>query len=83
MQKGMGKNMAEIPNKEVSEQDIENVLKILDNFGKSDTSRLKIDASELQKQGTTRKQYHLGRCDVGSPWARGTLCDVVDDNPEN
>ncbi|MBO5291717.1 MAG: hypothetical protein J6B10_00825 [Lachnospiraceae bacterium] len=59
-------------NKEVKEQDLENVLEILENFGKSETSRLKLEVSLEQNDGTAKKQYHLGRCDVGSPWAKGT-----------
>lgn len=67
---------------EVRQEDLDNVLQILDNFGKSETSRLKIEISKEQSGGTAKKQYHLGRCDVGSPWAKGTACDVIEDVTE-
>lgn len=67
---------------EVRQEDLDNVLKILDNFGKSETSRLKIEISKEQSEGTAKRQYHLGRCDVGSPWAKGTACDVIEDVTE-
>lgn len=55
--------------REVSQEDLDNVLEILENFGRSETSRLKL---EMAPEQSTRRQYHLGRCDVGSPWAKGT-----------
>ena len=64
---------------EISEQDLQNVLEILENFGKSETARLKIEISPEQEQGEQKKQYHYGRCDVGSPWAKGTACDVLEE----
>lgn len=59
----------------VDEKDIENVLKILENFSGTETSRLKIQVSEEKAPEKVEKAYHHGRCDVGSPWAapRGTL----------
>lgn len=59
------------------EDDIDNILAILDDFGRSDTSRLKINVSEEIGQGESARQYHLGRCDIGSPWACGTPFDVL------
>lgn len=49
---------------EVSQEDIDNVLKILENFGTSETARMKITTSDELEQGKTKKQVHLGRCDV-------------------
>lgn len=64
-------------NKGVDEKDIENVLKILENFSKTETSRMKIEVSGEEEPEKVEKAYHHGRCDVGSPWAapRGTLWD--------
>ena len=67
-------------NDRANDTDIENVLEILEQFGKSDTSRLKIDATASREQGSSEKQYHLGRCDIGSPWACGTPFDVLEDD---
>ncbi len=59
--------------------DIENMVKLLDSFAQSGESRLKVTASEKLQQGETKKQYHHGRCDIGSPWAKGTAFDVLED----
>lgn len=67
-------------NKEVDEKDIENVLKILENFTETETSRMKIEVSAEEEPEKVEKAYHHGRCDVGSPWAvpRGTLWESKD-----
>lgn len=62
------------------EDDIDNILAILDDFGRSDTSRLKINVSEEIGEGESARQYHLGRCDIGSPWACGTPFDVLEED---
>lgn len=64
---------------EVSEEDIENMLAILEKFGNSDISRLNVAVSEEVKAGKSAKAYHHGRCDVGSPWAKGDAFDVLED----
>ena len=64
--------------KEVSEKDIENVLKISENFSETETSRMKIQMSEETAQGDMERKYHHGRCDVGSPWAKGECFDVLE-----
>lgn len=64
----------------MNNQDIDNVLAILEQFGKSETSRLKIDVTEEKTQGDIKREYHLGRCDIGSPWACGTPFDVIEDD---
>ena len=42
--------------------------------------RLKVFIDDSQAAGTVKEQYHHGRCDVGSPWAKGTVsnCDITD-----
>lgn len=64
-------------NRTASKQEIEDVLAMLEGFGKSDVSRLKINVAEGE-EGSVKKQYHHGRCDVGSPWACGTPFDVLE-----
>lgn len=59
--------------------DIENMIKLLDGFAQSEESRLKVTASEKLAQGEMVKQYHHGRCDIGSPWAKGLWFDVLED----
>ncbi|MBR1477831.1 MAG: hypothetical protein IJ608_07710 [Lachnospiraceae bacterium] len=47
-------------------------------------SRLKVGFTDDVVDGGMRKEYHHGRCDVGSPWAKGTVtnCDEVDEGRE-
>ena len=54
---------------------------MLDGFAASGESRLKIDTSDEIAQGKSRRQYHHGRCDIGSPWARGCAFDVLEGEP--
>ncbi|MCD8131260.1 MAG: hypothetical protein LUE16_08295 [Lachnospiraceae bacterium] len=60
------------------EREIEDILKILDDFTARGESRLKIQTEGNIPPGQTEKIYHLGRCDVGSPWARGQAFDVLE-----
>lgn len=66
-------------NEDVAKEDVDAVLEMLENFGKSEESRFKIVMSDEIEQGKSEKQYHLGRCDVGSPWAKGQAFDVLPD----
>ena len=52
----------------------------LDIMVDAGVSRLKVKTSDELKQGETKKEYHLGRCDIGSAFACGTPFDVTDDN---
>ena len=52
-------------NQDVSEEDIENVLNILENFGDSQEGRLKVSVSDEIEQATAKKSTYYGRCDVG------------------
>lgn len=70
------RDMNETDKNTVEEKDIENVLKILEEFSDSETSRLKIQVSGEGAPGKAEKAYHYGRCDVGSPWARGECYDL-------
>lgn len=63
----------------ISDEEINAVLEILEQFGNSEESRLKVKVSEDIKAGTTQKKSHLGRCDVGSPWATGKNFDVLEE----
>lgn len=67
---------------EVSEQDIQNVLNLLKNFSDTETDRMKLVVTEEVPQGKVEKKYHHGRCDVGSPWAKGECFDVLESESE-
>ncbi|MDE5865463.1 MAG: hypothetical protein K2H31_02530 [Lachnospiraceae bacterium] len=58
---------------------LDQVITMLDNFAASDAARLKINVSDEFKQGEVKREYHHGRCDIGSPWARGCSFDVLED----
>lgn len=59
-------------------QDIDAIIALLDDYAASGGSRMKVDV--IEGDGSViEKQYHHGRCDVGSPWARGLAFDVLED----
>lgn len=61
-----------------TEKEIEDILKVLDDFTDRGESRLKINTADDQPEGQVERLYHLGRCDVGSPWAKGQAFDVLE-----
>ena len=60
--------------------DIDNIVSMLDDMVSAGVSRLKVKTSDELEHGKTQKEYHLGRCDIGSAFACGTPFDVTDDN---
>lgn len=62
----------------VEQSDIENLIKILDGFCDAEESRMKLNVTEKISPGKTEHRYHHGRCDVGSPWAKGEAFDVLE-----
>ena len=60
--------------------EIDDLINMIDGKMNSGVSRLKVGFSEEVEEGQKKEAYHLGRCDVGSPWATGTVgnCDAVD-----
>lgn len=65
------------PNAQVNDQDVEALIQLLDQYNEAGGSRMKINVVEGDGQVTDR-QYHHGRCDVGSPWAKGQVFDVLE-----
>ena len=55
---------------------LEEVIKMLDSMANAGISRMKVETSESVLEGTAKKTYHHGRCDVGSPFATGRLYDL-------
>ena len=55
---------------------LEEVIKMLDSMANAGISRMKVETSESVSEGTAKKTYHHGRCDVGSPFATGRLYDL-------
>ncbi len=60
-------------NQDVKETDIENIIALLDGKCENGVSRIKVEMSENQAPETIREVHHHGRCDVGSPWATGSV----------
>lgn len=60
--------------------EIDDLINMIDGKMESGVSRLKVGFSEDIREGEKKEAYHLGRCDVGSPWATGTVgnCDAID-----
>lgn len=56
-----------------SEKDIENLIRMLDEKTAAGVSRINVQTSDNVEEGQTAEVHHHGRCDVGSPWAKGTV----------
>ncbi len=57
-------------------ENIDEVIKMLDSMTQAGVSRIKVETSKEIGNGSSRKAYHHGRCDVGSPFATGKLFDL-------
>ncbi|MCR4749843.1 MAG: hypothetical protein K5877_08655 [Lachnospiraceae bacterium] len=59
---------------------IDEIINMIDGKMESGVGRLKVSFEEDQPKDVVKEQHHLGRCDVGSPWATGTApnCDFTD-----
>lgn len=66
----------------MNDKEIDELIKMIDGKMEDGVGRLKVSFTESQEEGVVKEQHHLGRCDVGSPWARGTVtnCDAIDFN---
>ncbi len=60
-------------------KNIDEIVSMLDDFARSDEGRMKVKMSETLSEGEKKREYHLGRCDINSPWACGTAFDVLED----
>lgn len=65
---------------QIDDVNIEQVIAMLDSFADSDAGRLKISVSDEYAKGDVKRQYHHGRCDIGSPWAKGSAFDVLEES---
>ena len=64
-------------NPNVDDKDIEEIMALLDGYVKAEGSRMKIQVTEGDGK-VVDKKYHHGRCDVGSPWAKGDSFDLCE-----
>lgn len=58
--------------------DVDEIIALLDGYAQAGGSRMKLEVVEGQGEVLSR-QYHHGRCDIGSPWACGTAFDVLEE----
>lgn len=58
---------------------VEDVIQMLDSMAQAGVSRIKVESSDEIAEGTAKKSYHHGRCDVGSPFATGKLFDLEEE----
>ena len=59
--------------------EIDDVIRLLDDMCESGSSRIRLNVNEETGEGEVKKTYHHGRCDVGSPWATGTIRNFGND----
>ncbi|MBQ5316196.1 MAG: hypothetical protein J6I96_01450 [Oscillospiraceae bacterium] len=61
-------------------EDIDALIDMIDGTMGNDVSRLSVQFSEKVAEGEKIKSSHHGRCDVGSPWADGSVskCDIIE-----
>ena len=59
------------------DNEIDDLIAMIDGKMDKGVSRLKVNFSDEMEKGSMKEQYHHGRCDVGSPWADGSVgnCD--------
>ena len=59
---------------------IDDMIEMINAQMESGVGRLKVRSTDELLAGDYEKTYHHGRCDVGSPWANGTVtnCDAID-----
>ena len=64
--------------------EIDDLINMIEGKMNDGVSRLKVGFSEELPDGQKKEVYHHGRCDVGSPWATGTVgnCDAIDVDDE-
>lgn len=65
-------------NKASKEDEVAEMISMIDEMMDQGVSRLKVKVTEELDEGTRRREYHHGRCDIGSPWAKGTPFDVLE-----
>ena len=57
--------------------DPDDIVQMIEGKMEKGVSRLSLQFTDELEYGQTKEKYHHGRCDVGSPWAKGTVgnCD--------
>lgn len=61
-----------------TEAEIDEVIRMLDDKATSGVSRIGVHRVETEREDYVREVHHHGRCDVGSPFADGTIPNFCD-----
>lgn len=56
----------------------EDIINMLDKLTVDEVSRIKVNVVDSEEENTPTREYHHGRCDIGSPWAKGLAFDVLE-----
>lgn len=62
----------------MNNKEIDDLVAIIDKMTMEGTSRLKVKVSDEVAEGSYKKEYHHGRCDINSPYSCGTPYDVLE-----
>lgn len=57
----------------ITDREIDEVINMLDSKTEQGISRIGVHRVETEREDFVRDVHHHGRCDVGSPFARGTI----------
>ena len=58
-------------------ENVDDIIRILDDYAAAGGGRMKLNVVDGDGEIVSR-QYHHGRCDIGSPWAKGQAFDVLE-----
>lgn len=67
-----------VEEQDASEEDVDALVGLLDRMTVGGDSRIKVNVVQNAQRGEVSREYHHGRCDVGSPWAKGECWDVLE-----
>ena len=65
--------------KKTNGQEVDDIINMLDHMVESGVGRIKVKTSEELAEGSVKKEYHHGRCDINSPFACGQSFDTEED----
>lgn len=61
-----------------TDKEIEEIISMLDGKTEKGVSRIGIHRVETEREDFVREVHHHGRCDVGSPFADGSVGNFCD-----
>ena len=56
-----------------TDKEIEEVIRMLDSKTEEGVSRIGVHRVETEREDFVREVHHHGRCDIGSPFADGSI----------